>query len=79
MKLEKWKTSVVGVGPWIVSDNDDPLGQSLGVFRQEEDADIFLAAKNASQPSDSADGATERSNADYCPMCDSFDCICGGC
>ena len=42
MNPEKWKTSVLGVGPWIVSDNDDPLCVSLGVFRKEEHADLFL-------------------------------------
>jgi len=55
MNLEKWKTSVVGVGPWIVSDKDDPLGKAIGVFREEKHADIFISALIASQPVIEAD------------------------
>ena len=50
MKLEKWKTSVIGVGPWIVQDHDDPLGICIGQFRNEKHADIFIKALS-SQPS----------------------------
>ena len=46
MKLEKWRTTVQGVGPWIVSDLGDSFTQVLAQFRKEEDADIFLRAKN---------------------------------
>lgn len=45
MRLEKWKTTVVGVGPWIVSDMDHPQEIIIGQFRLEADADIFVAAK----------------------------------
>ena len=47
MKLEKWKTSVVGVGPWLVQDHDDPLGVIIGQFREEGHADIFIAGLSA--------------------------------
>ena len=49
MNLEKWKTSVIGVGPWIVSDKNDPLEKVIGVFREEKHADIFLSALQDSQ------------------------------
>lgn len=44
MELELWKTTVLGVGPWIVSDIDDPSSACLGSFRLEKHARIFLDA-----------------------------------
>jgi len=46
MKLEKWKTTVLGVGPWIVSDTDG-LINTIGTFREEEYADLFIQALEA--------------------------------
>jgi len=49
MRPEKWKTSVIGVGPWLVSDKDDPYSLVIGQFRVEAHADLFVNALNKSE------------------------------
>ena len=52
MRLEKWKTPVIGVGPWMVSDNEGPSSMTLAQFRKEEHADIFIKALEGNLRSD---------------------------
>lgn len=65
MKIEKWRTSIIGVGPWMVSDNDDPLSRIIGQFREEKHADLFIEALNLLQ--------AQPVDAIYDPTC----CRCG--
>ena len=65
MRPEKWKTSVIGVGPWIVSDNDDPYNLVIGQFRVEAHADLFVDALNKSKDApDTGEGGDDESTED---------------
>ena len=63
MKLEKWKTSVVGTVPWMVQDHDSPLGVIIGQFRNEGHADIFIEALS------SIKGGAFAKTPNFCPFC----------
>ena len=63
-----------------------PIGNGIQVLTLDETKELkealesaIIYAESASQQADSADKLQSRSNADYCPMCDSFNCICTGC
>ena len=56
MKIKKRKTSVVGVGLWIVSEESGPI-QILGQFREEKYADLFVDAVKENLKSEISENA----------------------